>query len=413
MTTFEEMWESETLAALLIHKLGERGYKLSELGKARIKEQLLASGSDDSSIVLEDDDVDASECTNLQTSQISLEITDDDVDSIGAIAADVTDDFIDPAAESMLTRIKQEATSMLKEQSQHQQQFEKRLTKRWRRPLDLLDLFISVSTEAGMDFNDEFGDDASRSEDAVFEALIRLHARACQVSSEVLSLLRSGYADGAHARWRTLHEIAVVSCLINEHGQDLAEKYLLHDVIQRHKSARLHQEYAERINEDPLTREEFERLESEHQELVRRFGKSFKEEYGWAASVAGNERPTFVNIEKLADVDHMRPYYRMASINVHAGSHGAYFRLGQGLSTENRSLLAGPSILGLADPGHATAISLCQTTVSLLATRSTVSYLVVSRILMKMQDEIGEAFLDVHHQLESSEEGDIEVAGEV
>ena len=179
---------------------------------------------------------------------------------------------------------------MLKEQSQHQQQFEKRLTKRWRRPLDLLDLFISVSTEAGMDFNDEFGDDASRSEDAVFEALIRLHARACQVSSEVLSLLRSGYADGAHARWRTLHEIAVVSCLINEHGQDLAEKYLLHDVIQRHKSARLHQEYAERINEDPLTREEFERLESEHQELVRRFGKSFKEEYGWAASVAGNER---------------------------------------------------------------------------------------------------------------------------
>ena len=129
MTTFEEMWESETLAALLIHKLGERGYKLSELGKARIKEQLLASGSDDSSIVLEDDDVDASECTNLQTGQISLEITDDDVDSIGAIAADVTDDFIDPAAESMLTRIKQEASSMLKEQSQHQQQFEKRLTK--------------------------------------------------------------------------------------------------------------------------------------------------------------------------------------------------------------------------------------------------------------------------------------------
>ena len=32
---------------------------------------------------------------------------------------------------------------------------------------------------------------------------------------------------------------------------------------------------------------------------------------------------------------------------------------------------------------------------------------------MKMQDEIGEAFLEVHHQLESSEEGDIEIAGEV
>ena len=413
MTTLQEMWETETFAALLTHKLREQGIELSDSGKEQIKEKLLASGLDASSLVLDDEDIDTSKCANLPTGQISLEFTDDDIDSIGDMAADVTDDFIDPAAEALLAKLMQSFPSMLKEQRQHQRLFEKGLRKRWKMPLDLLELFISVATEAGMDFNDEFGDDAARSEDAVFEALIRLHARACQVSSEVLTLLRSGYADGAHARWRTLHEIAVVSCLINEHGQDLAEKYLLHDVIQRHKSARLHQEYAERINEDPLSREEFEQLESECEELVRRFGKSFKVDYGWAASVTGNERPTFVNIEKHADVDHMRPYYRMASINVHAGSHGAYFRLGQGLNTEDKILLPGPSTFGLADPGHATAISLCQTTVSLLTTRSTAPYLVVSRILMKLQDEIGEAFLEVHHQLESPEEGDIEIAGEV
>ena len=404
MTAFQEVWETETLAALFIHKLREQGYELSESGKARIKEKLLASGLEAFSIVLEDEDIAASKCANLQTSQISLEFTDDDVDSIGDIASDVTHDFIESSSETMLNRIKQDAPSMLKEQRQNRRQFEKRLRKRWKRPLDLLDLFISVATEAGSDFNDEFRDDAARSDDAVFEALTRLHARACQVSSEILTLLRSGYADGAHARWRTLHEIAVVSHLINEHGQDLAERYLLHNNIQVYKAARQYRKYSERINYEPMSEEEFEDIKSEHDNLVRRFGKDYKKPYGWAASAIGIKSPSFDQIERHIGLDHMRPYYGMASDNVHANSHGAFFRIGLGL--ESDIVLAGASDMGLADPGHATAISLCQTTVSLLATRSTASYLVVSRILMKLQNEIGRAFLEVHQKLEPSDEVD-------
>ena len=404
MTAFQEVWETETLAALFIHKLREQGYELSESGKARIKEKLLASGLEAFSIVLEDEDIAASKCANLQTSQISLEFTDDDVDSIGDIASDVTHDFIESSSETMLNRIKQDAPSMLKEQRQNRRQFEKRLRKRWKRPLDLLDLFISVATEAGSDFNDEFRDDAARSDDAVFEALTRLHARACQVSSEILTLLRSGYADGAHARWRTLHEIAVVSHLINEHGQDLAERYLLHNNIQVYKAARQYRKYSERINYEPMSEEEFEDIKSEHDNLVRRFGKDYKKPYGWAASAIGIKSPSFDQIERHIGLDHMRPYYGMASDNVHANSHGALFRIGLGL--ESDIVLAGASDMGLADPGHATAISLCQTTVSLLATRSTASYLVVSRILMKLQNEIGRAFLEVHQKLEPSDEVD-------
>ena len=93
MTAFQEVWETETLAALFIHKLREQGYELSESGKARIKEKLLASGLEAFSIVLEDEDIAASKCANLQTSQISLEFTDDDIDSIGDIASDVTHDL--------------------------------------------------------------------------------------------------------------------------------------------------------------------------------------------------------------------------------------------------------------------------------------------------------------------------------
>ena len=411
MKTLTETLETEVLAALFTHKLREQGFELSDSGKERIKEKLLASGLDASSLVLEDEDIDASKCANLPTGQISLEFTDDDIDSIGDMAADVTDDFIDSTAEALLAKLMQSFPSMLKEQRQHQRLFEKGLRKRWKMPLDLLELFISVATEAGSDFNDEFRDDAARSGNAVFEALTRLHARACQVSSEILTLLRSGYADGAHARWRTLHEIAVVSYLINEHGQDLAERYLLHNNIQVYKAARQYRKYSERINYEPMSEEEFEDIKSEHDNLVRRFGKDYKKPYGWAASAIGIKSPNFDQIERHIGLDHMRPYYGMASDNVHANSHGAFFRIGLGL--ENDIVLAGASDMGLADPGHATAISLLQTTLSLLTTRPTTHYLVVSRTLMKLEKAIGNAFLEVHHQLESSEEGDIEIAGEV
>ena len=42
------------------------------------------------------------------------------------------------------------------------------------------------------DFNDEFREDAARSGNAGFEGLTRLHAKACQVASVILTLLALG-----------------------------------------------------------------------------------------------------------------------------------------------------------------------------------------------------------------------------
>ena len=60
--------------------------------------------------------------------------------------------------------------------------------------------------------------------DYVFEALSRLLARACRIAEEVLVLLKAGYGQGALARWRALHEVAVVADLIAENGEDCAER---------------------------------------------------------------------------------------------------------------------------------------------------------------------------------------------
>ena len=197
----------------------------------------------------------------------------------------------------------------------------------------------------------------------------------------------------------SLHEIAVAGRLISQHGQDLAERYLLHDTIERYKLALRYQEYAKQINEELIPQEDFDRLTLKRDELVARFGNAFKEDYGWAASAIGTEHPTIRDIERHVDLD-WGPYYRIASDNVHANAHGTYYRLGLN-PRASEVLLAGPSEVGLAAPGHSTALSLSQITTALLATRSNLDCLVLQKLLPKLVEEIGGAFLEVHNEFEA------------
>ena len=322
----------------------------------------------------------------------------------GALESRLTDmvpGLVDDVASVILVKIRKAASSKLKRRRRDRKGFEKRLDRRWKYPLDLLDLSIALNTEAGMEFNRTVRDEAVGSGDAVREALTRLHARGCQVSGEILALLHAGFADGAHARWRSLHELAVVASFIQEHGQELAERYLLHETIQQYKLDCEYQKYSERLGHESPSKEKSDQLKAQRDELIARFGEGFKGDYGWASSVVESNHPTMSTIEQHVQLDHMRPYYRMASDNVHPSSHGAYFRLGLHSSQQGEVLLAGPSDLGLADPGHSTAISLVQLTATLLTRESALDWLVTMKILTELTDEVGDGFLKVHQDLEA------------
>ena len=118
----------------------------------------------------------------------------------------------------------------------------------------------------------------------------------------------------------------------------------------------------------------------------------------------GKNRPTFRDIEEKVRLDHLRPFYKMASHNVHANPKGIFFRLCL-YPTSQDILLAGPSNTGLADPGHETAISMGLITVTLLNIQPNIDRLVICNILMKLENEIGEEFIAVHRLLESSKVG--------
>ncbi|MBU7047416.1 MAG: hypothetical protein HXS54_13365 [Theionarchaea archaeon] len=304
------------------------------------------------------------------------------------------------AAVPLLEDLKNRIPDMLKEHHRYKTSFEKRLYKLWKEPLNLLEMFLVISHEAGETFNKEFRPEAVKNQDFVFEVLVRLHARACLTGNEIVTLLCSGYASGAHARWRTLHEIAVTGFFVKEYGNDVAERYLLHDSIESYKAMMEYQKHSNTLGYPLLIREE-KKLKKFRDKLRSKYGKSFvRETYGWAADALKKEKPRFSDIESAVNLSHLRPFYRMAAHAIHANPKGITFDLGSpGINKE--LLLTGPSNTGLADPGQLTAISLNHINVALLGTRTSLNN---QRILLMMNllvEETKNKFLEVHKLTES------------
>ena len=325
-----------------------------------------------------------------------------DDDDLAKLASETAPEFAGIAAGVLADQVKKDARRGLKRSQRERKTFEEKLGKQWAKPLQLLELLVELAEEVGNEVIEHSRADEDRGNvrNHTFDALVSIHARGCQMSWAILALLRSGFADDAHARWRSLHEMAVVSGFISEHGEDVAERYLLHEIVEQRKLARAYKKHEIRAKLDPLTQADIEALDERYDALVARFGKAFGLDYGWAASALGKERPTFVDIEEHVGLDHLRPYYVMANQNVHPNSHANFFKLRLDEIGRGAVLLAGPSNLGLANPGHGVAISLTQITVALVGMDPTIDQLVGWMVVDLLQDETGEAFLRVHKEAE-------------
>jgi len=228
-----------------------------------------------------------------------------------------------------------------------------------------------------------------------------LHVRACQVTAEVIGLIENGYADGAIARWRTLHEIGVVATLISDHGEDIAERYLKHEAVE---AKRAMDEYARcrvQLGYRPLSKREVQNTTRAYTAALTEFGKDFCTQYGWAAYHLKIRKPTFADLEAAIGRAAMRSHYKMASYNVHASPKGIFFKLG--LLEHSSGFLAGASNFGFADPGQNTANTLVQVTALLFGSRFRFNDLIRLQVLADLRDEAARAFERADRRLRHDE----------
>lgn len=401
MDTLQKLFDAELenssdaiMARLVRKKFEEFGIKLSEDQVSTVVTNL---GAGEYSFELDDAQLETEERSlKKKIDNITIDFSDDDIqDAVGhfsGVLSSLIPDLVRVGAETLRHELGKTAASQVRSLKKDRRNFEARLDSHWGNTFELLDIYLAIAKEAGADFNEQYRPVAVKEQDLVFEVVTRLHARACQIASEIIMLLKAGYADGAHARWRSLHEVAAVALFVQKHGRETANRYMLHDVVESNKAAKQYQEYCKALGQKPLSKQKIERLQKMHDLAIRQFGASFGKEYGWAALALGNPNPRFFHIEKDVSLTKLRPYYKLASHNVHAGPRGIAVRLG--LPPENQvDLLAGPSDIGLTDPAHGTAISLLQIMSTLMLLKPNLDHLIMVAVLNALQKEIGEEAL--------------------
>lgn len=326
----------------------------------------------------------------------------EDPDRLAAISSGVVDSIAETAP-AVLDTVLESAAETLAANREMRHEFEQRVEDVWGAAIDLFELFIGICLEVGDDFNRRLKDLPERDDDHSFDAVVRLHARSCLVAREVLTLIRAGYASGAHSRWRTLHELSVAARFIHEHGDDIALRYLEHDDIERYKAAVEMQTHAGALGEVPPTAEEMAALAGRRKELRLKYGKDFLNDFGWAAPAVGDGGRRFAEIEAATNLGHLRPYYRVASHAIHANSRGSFVDIGLAADSED-TLLAGPSTAGFSDPAISACISLFDCTCQFLEEEPDLDEVLAIRVLEGLLAKVTDAFHAAHdeHDLKAS-----------
>lgn len=333
----------------------------------------------------------------------SIQFTDSEVEDFesetDAAIEKATKDAIETIANSMFNGWLEEAPERLAEHRANSRSFESKLRSAWKKPLASLEALIELCLQFGSDFNSEFRPEASHNNDFVFEALTRLHARACQIAGEAYVLLRSGYADGAMARWRTLHEVCVTALYISQEGQKIAERYLAHQYVSEYEQAMVYQKHCLALGYESISDEVLAELKAANDRVCNQYGDGFNRVYGWAhQDLNPKGEVKFHHIENTVDMTVLKPFVMMANSRIHAGVHALYHSLGVHPYGQE-VLIAGQSMFGLSDPAQNIAYSLHLTTVTLLLSQPNQDKVAVCLALQKLRDKVFDELATAEHKI--------------
>nr|WP_307991491.1 DUF5677 domain-containing protein [uncultured Niameybacter sp.] len=302
----------------------------------------------------------------------------------------------------LFERLIKDSGEMLQEHSYIRSEFEARLNRRWMKPLNLLEMLIVMNTEVGEEFAQQFED--TNWDSHKFNVLYRIHTRACQISYEILALLRSGFPDGAFARWRTLHELAVLAFFIFDHDETLALKYLEYEAIENYREMEEYQKKCRRLGFEPLSKKEVSGIKRERERLIVKYGEEFAKEYGWTSEILPKWKRSFKGMEEKVNLQHLHPFYKMACNQIHSGPKGNSMSLAlMGEKDRTNFFLSGASNYGLADPGQNTAISLIQIATCLTMLNPTIDKMMIIKTMEIVGEKISHQFVDVQMEIEEEE----------
>ncbi len=329
-----------------------------------------------------------------------------------AIASETVRAVVPKLGETIADRVITELPSRLPDIRADRALFEKVLRAEWGPALDILEALTQHFYHFGRDYLLAAVRDGSAKEDIKIQVIGRLHARAVRTATEVLRLLEAGLPDGAFARWRTLHELAMVALILSDHSSELADRYQLHETVRIRGAMREFEKHQAELGWPPVAEGEQSEADRKVKLLRDRFGKGFtSHDLGWIVGMIPLKRagrPTFADIERAVGLEKLRPFFGWASESVHGGAHGlrslgmpAYF---------GDVLYAGGSTSGLADPGQNAALSIAHFVGAVMKVSTTLESLAVAHSLVILAERCQDAFIQAHITVEEKTRGNVKAA---
>lgn len=303
-----------------------------------------------------------------QIKDLHIEFTDDDTRAIKEAynnfmkdgLPEVIQNSVKDGAKTLVKALEKRWPEQKVEERNDTQHFRDRIDLRWAKAIDPLRMMLIASREVGQEFSEKLTRSKAKNGIVKREAIMALHMRACQTTMEILTLLENGLSDGAFARWRTLYEISVVALLIDRFGDEIAERYLAHDVVTMREAIKNEFKHDGQQYDPVALKGEEREIEDEFQSLIGQYGKSFGGSYGWAAESLKIKSPRLQDLETAIDWNSLPPNYKWSSYKVHAGVAGTIRSLG---TFGGQPILhAGASNVGLDTPAINTAYTLMQIT---------------------------------------------------
>ncbi|MCY8582770.1 DUF5677 domain-containing protein [Bacillus haynesii] len=324
---------------------------------------------------------------------------------------DKTKENISLVSDGIYSELKADMVRMYTDEETASKEFKTLLHKQWYEGFLILQGIIKFCEDASIRLLKEFSseDQSDSKRTLILKVLFKLHSKGVQVSKEVLTLLKSGFSDGALARWRSLHELNVILKALSYKFSDidftynLTRRYLDYSEIERIKEIYTFKKVTGLLNLDPISSEDKKKYREIKESIIKKYGKNFEKPNMWAKPLFPNIKDRqiyFSDFEKLVGIDRLNPYYKQANYQIHASPKGIYQSLSMLPSNKQESFyLYGGSNYGISLPGELTGISLSQITISLLLLESNEDRLVMSKILGKFVDDCSVNFSKIQKQI--------------
>ncbi len=311
---------------------------------------------------------------------------------------EVTRKIIEHVSKGILDRHQNEWASFRRHEERGLSAFRINLEERWGLALDNLRVLHSISLSEGESFAQRLAHSKAKTGKLAREVVIKLHIRGCQVVAEIITLLENGFADGAMARWRTLHEITTVADIIANSTDGTAARYLEHEAIDAKRAMDTYLRVHMQLGYKAPSKREIAHIEATFREALVKYGESFATPLGWASEIVRKKAPRFSDLEEISGRTAMRSHYKLASYDVHASSRALTHRIG--LLDKSVGPVAGATNAGLEEAGQNTAFTFAQLTWLVLKRGRRLDEAVIQKMFVDLRDKTATAFADAADQLQ-------------